>query len=273
MKWNLFFAVYLFGCPVLLAQTFTMGKECREKENQAIGMLKERQYTEALDAYQLMAKSCKTKDAKETIAAGKAEAYNGLGKYEDAITASDAALKLTKNKSLKGLFQKAVAQARLKQYDAANATFARMISLTEKNQDTKARASNYAIMAAFHWRQLNQKDSASYFLDKAIGLDPSNTDFIIQRGDMLADEKKYDDAFVQYDKAVSMGKADLEMFTIRSNSRLKMVQQKYGTNNAQELRSKMTAGEKEQVCTELKKAISLGLKDMQQDMFASLVCK
>lgn len=273
MKGMLIFAFCTMTYPALVAQTFTMGKECREKENLAIGMLKEKQYTEALDAYQVMAKSCKTKDAKETIAVGKAEAYNGLGKYEDAITASDAALKITKNKSLKGLFQKAVAQARLKQNDAANATFAKMISLTEKNQDTRARASNYAIMSAFHWRQLNQKDSAHYFLDKAIELDPSNTDFIIQRGDMMADEKKYDEAFVQYDKAVSMGKADLEMYTIRSNARMKMVQQKYGTNNAQELRSKMTAGEKDQVCTELQKAISLGLKDMQQDMFASLVCK
>ena len=273
MKWILFFAVCFFGCHVLKAQTFTMGKECRAKEAQATGMLKEKKYAEALDAFQTMTKSCKTKDAKESIAVGKAEALNGLGKYEEAITASDAALKVTKNKSLRGLFQKAVAQARLKQFDAANATFAKMISLTEKNQDTKARASNYAVMAAFDWRQLNQEDSANYFLDKAISLDPSNADFIIQKGDMLADEKKYEEAFVQYDKAVSMGKADLEMYTIRSNARLRMVQQKYGTNNAQELRSKMSAGEKDQVCTELNKAISLGLKDMQQDMFASLVCK
>ena len=273
MKGILIFAVSFFTCTSVTEQTFTMGKECREKDSQAIGMLKEKKYPEALEAYQLMAKSCKTKDAKETIAVGKAEAYNGMGKYEDAIAASDAALKVTKNKSLKGLFQKAVAQARLKQNDAANATFAKMISLTEKNQDTKARASNYAIMSAFHWRQLNQKDSAYYFLDKAVNLDPSNADFIIQRGDMLADENKYDLAFEQYDKAVSMGKNDLEMYTIRSDSRLKMVQQKYGTNNAQELRSKMTAAEKDQVCTELKKAISLGLKDMQKDMFASLVCK
>jgi len=273
MKWILFFAVYFLGSSMLKAQTFTMGKKCREKEDSAIGMLKEKKYPEALEAFQLMAKSCKTKDAKEAIAVGKAEAYNGLGKYEDAIAASDAALKITKNKSLKGLFQKAVAQARLKQFDGANETFARMISLTEKNQDTKARASNYALMATLHWRQLHQKDSADYFLDKAISLDPSNAGFIIQKGDMLADEKKYDEAFVQYDKAVTMGKTDLEMYTIRSNARMRMVQEKYGTNNAQELRSKMTAGEKDQVCTELKKAISLGLKDMQQDMFASLVCK
>jgi hypothetical protein len=90
---------------------------------------------------------------------------------------------------------------------------------------------------------------------------------------MLVDEKKYDEAFTQYDKAVQMGKADAEMYAIRSNARVKQMQEKYHTTNAQELRSKMSTKEKELVCTDLKKAISLGLKDMKQEMFASLVCK
>jgi hypothetical protein len=51
------------------------------------------------------------------------------------------------------------------------------------------------------------------------------------------------------------------------------MQEKYHTTNAQELRTKMSAKEKELVCTDLKKAVSLGLKDMKSDMFASLVCK
>jgi tetratricopeptide (TPR) repeat protein len=148
-----------------------------------------------------------------------------------------------------------------------------MIALTEKNQDTKARASNYALMSLLHWRQFGNKDSANYFLEKAIALDPSNPYFEIQKGDMLVDEKKYDDAFEQYDKAVEMGKADLEMYQIRTNARMRMVSEKYKTTNAQELRSKMSAEEKKQVCTELNKAISLGMKDMKQDMFASMVCK
>ena len=90
---------------------------------------------------------------------------------------------------------------------------------------------------------------------------------------MFVDEKNYDPAFVQYDKAVQMGKADAEMYAIRSNARIKSMQEKYHTVNAQELRAKMSPKEKELVCTDLKKAISLGLKDMKQDMFASLVCK
>ena len=170
-------------------------------------------------------------------------------------------------------FQKTAAQVKLKQYDAANASFSKMIALTEKNQDKKARASNYALISQLHWQYLGHKDSANYFLDKAIALDPSNANFFIQKGDFLMDEKKYDEAFVQYDKAVSMGKADMEMYDIRATARIKIAQEKYNTTNTQELRSKMTAKETEQICKELKKAISLGLRDMKMDMFASLVCK
>src|SRR5829696_2458884 len=86
-------------------------------------------------------------------------------------------------------------------------------------------------------------------------------------------EKPYSGAFVQYDKAVSMGKTDLGMYQVRTQGRMKMMQDKYKTNNTQELRSEMSANEKVQLCTELKKAISLGLNDMKQEMFASLVCK
>jgi len=124
-----------------------------------------------------------------------------------------------------------------------------------------------------YYRQGNQKDSAMYYLDKAMTLDPDNPDFYIQKGDMLVGEKKYNDAFVQYDKAVALGKTDMEMYDIRAKARIKEVQEKYHTTNTQELRSKMTPKEKDQICTELNKAISLGLHDMKMDMFASLVCK
>lgn len=255
------------------AQTFTMGKKCKAKNDKGMSLLKEKSFAAALDTFILMEKSCTTKDAKEAIGVGKAEAYNGLGKYTEAIAASDAALKVTKNQSLNGFFQKAVAQNKLKQYDAANKSFSQVIALTEKNKNTKARAANYATLGLLHWRQMGNKDSAAYYLEKAMALDPANANFVVQKGDMLLDEKAYDDAFVHYDKAVSMGKTDLQMYEVRTEGRMKMMQDKYKTNNTQELRSKMSANEKEQLCSELKKAISLGLNDMKQEMFASLVCK
>lgn len=273
MKKYILLLVILFIYTTMIAQTFTMGKKCKEQNSKGISLLKDKNYQEAFDAFISMGKSCTTKDAKEAVAVGTAEALNGMGKYEEAIAASNTALKVTKNKSLNGLFQKAVAQSKLKQFDEASATFSQIIALTEKNQDTKARASNYATMSQLYWRQLENKDSALYFLDKAKTLDPTNPDFVVMQGDMLADEKKYNEAFVQYDKAVSMGKSDMEMYDIRSSALIKMLQDKYNTTNAQELRSKMTTKEKEQLCTELKKAQSLGSKDMKKDMFTSLVCQ
>jgi tetratricopeptide (TPR) repeat protein len=273
LKPHIFLFVPLLISFSISAQTFTMGRECRAKNTAAIAMLKEKKYQEALDAFTAMEKSCKTKDAKEATAVGKAEALNGLEKYDEAIKASDAALKVTKNKSLSGYFQKAYAQNKLGQHEASKETFTRMIALTEKNENTKARASNYATLSAIEYRQLNEKDSAYFYLDKAMQLDSTNTNFYIQKGDMLNGDKKYDNAFTEYDKAVAMGRNDVEMYKIRTDARMRMLQDKYGTNNTQELRGKMTAQEKEQVCAELTKAIELGLRDMKYDMFSQLVCK
>ena len=44
-------------------------------------------------------------------------------------------------------------------------------------------------------------------------------------------------------QAVAAGKADVEMYQIRSNARIRQMESKYGTNNVQELRSKMTPEE------------------------------
>ena len=267
-----FIAGFLLGIQVS-GQTFTMGKGCQQQNQAGIALLKEKKYEEAYQTFSKMESDCKTKDAKEAWGVGKAESLNGLGKYQEAITVSDQALKLTKGKSLPALFQKATAQNRLKQYEASKATFSQIILLTEKNQNTKARASNFALMSALQSRQLGQNDSAHYYIDKALALEPANPDFVVQKGDVFFVEKKYDKAFEQYDKAVQMGKADLDMYVVRSNGRMKILQEKYGTTNVQQLRSAMTAAEKEQLCAELKKAIELGLKDMKQDMAASLICK
>lgn len=273
MKNMLLFSTALFLYSHVLAQTFTMNKSCREQNQVGMNQLKEKKYEEALQTFSQMENSCNTKDAKEAWGVGKAEALNGQNKYEEAIQESDKVLKLTKGTSLMALFQKAIAQNGLQQPEAASSTFAQMMSLTEKNKNTKERASNYAIMAAVQSHQLNKPDSGHFYIEKAIAIQPDNPDFIVQKGDIFFEEKKYDEAFAQYDKAVQMGKADQEMYTIRSNARLKMLQDKYGTTDVQELRGKMTATEKEQLCAELTKAISLGQRDMKQDMVASLICK
>jgi len=196
-----------------------------------------------------------------------------LGRYEEAIKACDEALKLTRNTSLAAYFQKGFAQNKLKQYDASKSSLDKIILLTEKNENVKQRASNYALMAALHDRQLGNADSAFYFLDKAMALDSANPDFFIQKGDMLVNANDYEQAFAEFDKAIALGRTDMDMYIIRSDASLKMMENKYHTTNAQELRSKMTTAEKDLVCADLKKALDLGWKNMNKDMFAALVCK
>ncbi|ULQ50633.1 tetratricopeptide repeat protein [Flavihumibacter fluvii] len=255
------------------AQTFTMGKDCNALNAKGKDELKAKNYQQAFETFSGMKGKCKTKDGKEASAVGLAESLNGLGRYEEAIKASDEALKVTKNSSLAAYFQKGYAQNKLKQYEASKASLDKIIQLTEKNENIKQRATNYALMAAMYDRQLGNTDSAFYFLDKAIAMDSANAGFYIQKGDMFVEAKKYEAAFIEYDKAVALGRTDMDMYIIRSDASLKMMENKYHTTNAQELRAKMTASEKNLVCSDLKKALDLGWKDMNKDMFAALVCK
>lgn len=254
------------------AQTFTMAKKCREQVATANRMNAEKKYDSALIVFNASQKGCSTKDAKEAIWVGKARSYNGLKQYTEAIGEANQALKLSKDKSINAFFERGVANEGLGKKDEANADFNRIIDLTEKNQNVKERATIYAKVADLDY-QAGRFAEGDSNLAKAMRLDPANTNFVIQQGDMHVRQGDYDKAFVYYDKAVQQGRTDLDMYVIRTNARMKMVQDKYGTTNAQELRAKMTPVEKDQLCTEMKKALSLGLKDMKQDMFAALVCK
>ena len=87
------------------------------------------------------------------------------------------------------------------------------------------------------WMRVEQERyaEAEQYLAKAMELDPGNPNFAIQRGDWAAWDGNYDAAFVEYDQAVAAGKADVEMYQIRSNARIRQMESKYGTNNVQEL--------------------------------------
>lgn len=255
------------------AQTFTMGKKCQEIYQKTQTALEQEAYNEALNILDEFSNECKTKDAREMRSNAKAEAYNGLGQYDSAINEADLALDITKGKSLNAWFQKAIAQNKKGDIQASKKSLGEVISLTEMNQNSKQRASNYALMGALYSRQLNQPDSAFFYLDKAKELDPGNPDIMIQEGDIYVNFNDYDNAFRAYEQAQAAGKNDMEMYQIRSEAWLKKMENKYGTNNAQELKAKMTAQEKEDLCTDLNKALEMGWRDMNKDMFAALVCK
>ncbi len=252
-------------------QLFTMSNQCLAQMKNADRLNEEKKYDSALAVYNAMGK-CNSKDAKELKAAGAARSYNGLKDYDKAIASANEALKQTKNTSINGYFERAMAYNGKKMIAESRADFERIIQLTEKNQNVNERATIYAMIGDLYWKS-GMKDSAISNLDKAIALAPANATFYIQKGDMGVKEGDYDAAFVQYDKAVELGRTDMDMYKIRTEARMKMVQDKYKTENAQELRSKMNETEKQQVCIELKKLISLGYKNMKADMFDALICK
>jgi tetratricopeptide (TPR) repeat protein len=254
------------------AQTFTMNKECRAAVAAADGLNDQKQYGEALAAFDAIVDQCDTKDGEEAVQVGRARSLNGLGRHDEAIAAADKALEVTKDKSLFAYFERAYAEEQMGMADSAAADYNRIIELTEKNQNVAERATIYAKVADLNYKA-GKPAEAEQYLAKAMELDPGNPNFAIQRGDWAAWDGNYDAAFVEYDKAVAAGKADVEMYQIRSNARIRQMESKYGTNNVQELRSKMTPEETRMVCSETTKAIDLGLEDMKMDMFAALVCR
>ncbi len=254
------------------AQLITMSKECRAQVAQGNEMIAARDYRRALDLFTGIAADCDTKDGKEAVQVGIASAQNGLYNYPEAIAAANLALDVSKGTSLNALFERAIAQEKSGNMAAATADYDRIIELTEKNQNVTERATIYAKVADLNYRA-GKLEEANGHLAKAMELDPANADFYIQRGDWAADSGDYDRAFVDYDKAVAMGRTDPDMYAIRGQARIKMMQKKYGTENVQELRAKMTPAETEMVCGDTRKAVDMGLQDMKMDMFVALVCR
>ncbi len=265
--------VALLACgAVAEAQTFTMNKDCRAKVAEGNQLNDANNFAAALSVFDALVEACKTRDGKEAVQVGRARALNGLGRSSEAIAAADLALEATKDKSLFAYFERGYANEQLGMTDAATADYNRIIELTEKNENVAERATIYAKVADLNYRAGRTADAERY-LARASELDPGNPDFLIQRGDWAALGGDYDSAFVEYDRAVAAGKADSEMYRIRANARIRQMQGKYGTDNVQELRSRMTPDDRDLVCAETGKALALGLKDMQMDMFSALVCR
>lgn len=263
----------MFVININYSQTFTMGKKCRAKLETAQTALQTEMYDQAIESFNIFSEKCRTKDGKEAAAVGKAEAYNGLNNFSEAITQANVALDITKNKSLNGYFQKAVAQNKMGDIEGSKSSLNSLMTLTENNQNIGERAKNYALMSAMYERQLNDIDSAQVYLNKAKTLDPTNVNFLIQEGTMYSTLNDYTKAFNSYDQAQAMAPENLELAIERSNTRLRMLDSKYGTSKAQELRGKMTSEESALLCSDLNKAKSLGFKDMNRDLFLALVCK
>lgn len=263
-------ALLLSVAPVH-GQLQTMGSDCREPIEAAELMNDGGDHAEALAAFDAIVEDCTTRDSRERIQAGRAQAYNGMGRYEEAIAAADATLEAY-DKNLDGFFERAYAHEQMGDLAAAEADYNRVIELTEMNQNVAERATLYAYMAD-RYHKAGKAAEAEQYMTTAMELDPANPDFHVIQGDWAARDGDYDTAFGHYDRAGELGRDPAEMYRIRSNASMRMVQEKYGTENAQELRQQMTPEETEFVCSELTPALESGMQNMQMDLFAALVCR
>jgi tetratricopeptide (TPR) repeat protein len=254
------------------AQLITMSKECRESVAGGNSMNADGNHQGALDLFSGIVEECDTRDGREAVQVGLATAYNGLGQYGDAVAAADLALEASKQESLGALHEKAVALEGQGDLQGAKSQFLAIIELTENNVDTAARANNYAKVADLEYRSDN-RGTANEYLDKAIELDPENPAYNIQRSDWATNEGDAATAKAELDAAAAKGGSSPEMYAIRFESNMKAMQEKYGTDNVQALRSSMTAAETESICRDANGAIDNGLGNMQIEMFAALVCK
>ncbi|WP_460542127.1 tetratricopeptide repeat protein [Echinicola sediminis] len=268
-----YFLLLLFIWPIYTeAQAFSMGKKCEIMLEEANSLINSEAYIEALAKLDEFCGNCKNKEAKELGAVHKAEVYNALGEHQRAIKEANIALEITKEESLSAHFQKGIALEKLGDMGGSKQAFNTVSQLIETSENPREKASKYALMANIYNRQLNLRDSAMMYLDKAMAQDPDNTSFEILKGDMYLYHKEYKEAYAAYDQALKNGHNSLEVFKCRSNTGLRWLENKYGTSTAMELRDLMTEDDKRQVCSDIKKALNLGYKSLNMDMFSTLIC-
>ncbi len=270
-KISLFLVTALGSTGVFSQSLITMNNKCYDMVKSGNEANSNQAYEEALKTFETVLSKCSAKDAKEQGNVGKAHALNGLKRYDEAIAAADAAFKASKSKSITALFEKADAHYSLNQMDAASADYNQIISLSEKNKNTKERASIFSKLAELDWKQ--QKSSDAYqHVDKAIELDPANPAYLIQKGDFKVKEGALNAGFDLYDKALENSSDKNYVYKLRAIAFTNAMQDRHHTRDAKELKDRMSAEEKKQFCEEWKRLFDSGYKNMSQDLYYTLIC-
>jgi tetratricopeptide (TPR) repeat protein len=249
----------------------TMSNSCYKLISDGQSQNKAGNYSTALDDFNKVLSKCDAYDAKEKGYAGKAAALNGLRQYNDALDAANAGLKIN-GSSLDNLFERANAELGLGMTDNAKADLATITNLTGKNRNTAQRATIYAKIAETETRQGMYTDALQHIGD-AISLDGSNLNFYLQRGDINAAAGNYTAAIANYDETIAKGKDDGEAWKARTATIIKMYQKKYGTESAEGLKKRLTATERQTLCSSIQTAQSKGLRDVQVDLVQATICK
>ena len=268
----IFFAILMAPLSMQAQQLMTMSNKCFKQVQAGNKLNDQRQYQEALDTFTKVLKDCSAKDAKEEGNIGIAIASNGLKDYENAVTSASNAIKVSKKTSVMAYYARSYAYSSMGRTEDAKTDIIKITELTKKNKNTKARATMFAQLAHLNF-QLDKLAEADTNLTRAMELDPGNPAFYIQKGDMMMRINNYEHAFIAYDQVLDLGKNDLEIYQIRTEARLKQMQQKYVTNDSKELSARMTKEEKNTLCADMKKALDLGLRNLQLDLLSGMICE
>ena len=228
-------------------------------------------YAGALAAFDAIVEECDGKNDRMNIQTGRAHALNGLGRHDEAIAAANMVLE-EDDLHLFALFERATAYEAKGQDELAVQDYNLIIRTADTNVHVEERATLYGHVAQMYYGA-GKTAEAQQYLDKAIELDPNNATYTIIKGDWAVAEGNYQAADQAYAQAQALGVSNAEMYQIRAEGSIKMVQDKYGTTNAQELRAQMTPQETSMVCADVQKALAMGWKNPQMDMFVALVCK
>lgn len=261
-------SLFFFGCRSGLV---TMSNSCYDNIQKGAEANKAGNYSNALDLYTQVLSKCDAYDAKEKGYAGKAAAFNGLQRYNEALEAATQGLAINKT-SVDNLFEKANAELGLKKIADAKASFNSIIDLTQKNQNVKDRATIYAKIAEIDLKQNMQADALTN-IQQAITLDANNNDFYMLRGDIKTAQGDFTAAIADYDLAIAKGKDDTEAWKAKSVTYVKSYQQKYNTTDAKQLSSKISSSDKQILCGEIAKAKAKGVKDVNMDLLELSLCK
>ena len=216
--------------------TFSVSQEEQEKSNQTSlanqylengkTFLKSHSYYEAIASFDVSLNILKSSEAY----IGKGNALYSLGRYEEAIKASDDALQIDKNNSLalylKGkallsqgkykaaseifdtaskhdptngtiYFSKGTAELQLGNQDAALLEF-KKASMTENRSDF------YVGQGNILFKYLRDPEEAVNAYNKAIQLDPKNVAAYLEKGNVLFNQSKYQDALDEYMKGIRL---------------------------------------------------------------------
>jgi tetratricopeptide (TPR) repeat protein len=249
----------------------TMSNNCYDLINSGQSQNKAGNYSAALDNFNKVLQKCDAYDAKEKGYAGKAAALNGLQQYNDALTAANAGLKINSS-SLDNLFERANAELALGMTDNARADLNTITGLTGKNRNIPQRATIYAKIAEAEMKQQLYADALQH-IDQAISMDNSNLSFYMQRGDINVAAGNFSTAVGNYDEAISKGKNDGEAWKARTTTLIKVYQKKYGTDNADMLKKKISNADRQTLCNSIRTSQDNGMKDITIDLLQASLCK